>query len=83
MHMQSEESNSEVVRLEAEDDEEEEEEEYVMLDLDEVFHGAPIPANYPFTLSVTMFASSQSLSLNFGRFCCSCWDPLLAVEQLL
>lgn len=36
------------------DEEEEEEEEYVILDLDNVFHGQPVPANTYYVLSVSM-----------------------------
>lgn len=35
-----------------EEDEEDWEEEYVVLDLDDVFHGAPVP-NFSYTLSVS------------------------------
>jgi hypothetical protein len=37
-----------------EEEEEEEEEEYVILDLDNVFHGQPVPANTYYVLSVSM-----------------------------
>lgn len=37
-----------------EEEKEEEEEEYVILDLDDVFHGQPVPANANYVLSVSV-----------------------------
>ncbi len=42
-------------------EEEEEETEYVVLDLDEVFNGAAVPANCPYTLTVSLVSFSQLL----------------------
>lgn len=40
-------------------EEEDEETEYVVLDLDEVFNGAAVPANCPYTLTVRLVSFSQ------------------------
>jgi hypothetical protein len=40
-------------------EEEEEETEYVVLDLDEVFNGAAVPANCPYTLTVRLIGEYE------------------------
>ncbi|KAH8963791.1 hypothetical protein BDL97_04G030900 [Sphagnum fallax] len=40
-------------------EEEEEETEYVVLDLDEVFNGAAVPANCPYTLTVSLIGEYE------------------------
>ncbi|KAH9564607.1 hypothetical protein CY35_04G034300 [Sphagnum magellanicum] len=48
-------------------EEEEEETEYVVLDLDEVFNGAAVPANCPYTLTVSLGLDTMAPVLTLGN----------------
>ncbi|KAH8963796.1 hypothetical protein BDL97_04G030900 [Sphagnum fallax] len=48
-------------------EEEEEETEYVVLDLDEVFNGAAVPANCPYTLTIGEYEETMGSVLIFSE----------------